>query len=62
MGKRKPKLSALGDRTRRPWALPHVKRKQAAAEREALAKLTPEQRERQLQRLREAQALLGGEA
>lgn len=64
MGKRRPKLSPLGDKSRRPFALPHVARKQREAERKALQALTPEQVEHQLQRAREALQAAGleGEA
>lgn len=62
MGKRAGKHSTpstpLGDPRRRRYALPHVKRKQAAAERQALASLTPEQQAHQLQKVADALAAL----
>jgi hypothetical protein len=63
MGRRKAKVSTpLGDPRRRPFALPHVKRKQAAAEREALAGMSDEQRAHQLQKVADALAALGADA
>jgi hypothetical protein len=64
MGKRKRKLSPLGDKSRRPFALPHVERKQREAERRALQALTPEQVSRNLERVQHALQAAGleGEA
>ena len=64
MGKRRPKLSPLGDKSRRPFALPHVARKQREAELRALRALTPEQVRRNLEQLQRAAQAAGleGEA
>ncbi len=64
MGKRRPKLSPLGDKSRRPFALPHVARKQREAERKALQALTPDQVRRNLERMQQALLAAGleGEA
>lgn len=64
MGKRRPKLSPLGDPRRRRYALPHVVGKQVKGELKALKALTPEQVAHQLRRAREALQAAGleGEA
>ena len=54
MGRKRPKLSPLGDKSRRPFALPHVVRKQREEERKALQALSPEQVRRNVERVQQA--------